>query len=34
MVLNLIKDKSLELAGTIPEDSMIYEYDLNGQPTR
>jgi len=32
-VLNLIKDKGLELAGTIPEDSMVYEYDLNGQPT-
>ncbi|MGD8450028.1 MAG: carbon monoxide dehydrogenase, partial [Desulfobacterales bacterium] len=32
-VLNLIKDNGLELAGTIPEDNMVYEYDLNGRPT-
>jgi CO dehydrogenase maturation factor len=32
-VLNLIKDNGLELAGIIPEDDMVYEYDLEGRPT-
>jgi CO dehydrogenase maturation factor len=32
-VLNLIKKNGLELAGTIPEDNDVYEYDLNGKPT-
>jgi CO dehydrogenase maturation factor len=32
-VLNLIKKNGLELAGTIPEDNAVYEYDLNGKPT-
>lgn len=31
-VLSMIKD-DLELAGTIPEDNTVYEYDLNGWPT-
>ena len=33
MVLDIINHNGLELAGTIPEDDMIYEYDLKGQPT-
>jgi CO dehydrogenase maturation factor len=32
-VLNIIKEKGLELAGTLPEDRTVYEYDLNGRPT-
>jgi len=32
-VLNIIKNEGLELAGTIPQDNTIYEYDLNGRPT-
>jgi len=32
-VLNIIKENGLELAGTIPEDPTVYEYDLNGRPT-
>jgi len=32
-VLDIIKEKGLELAGTIPEDPTVYEYDLNGRPT-
>jgi CO dehydrogenase maturation factor len=32
-VLNLIKENGMELAGTIPEDRTVYEYDLNGRPT-
>ena len=32
-VLEIIKNAELELAGTIPEDSMVYEFDLNGRPT-
>ncbi|MBW1606666.1 MAG: AAA family ATPase [Deltaproteobacteria bacterium] len=32
-ILNIIKEKGLELAGTIPEDYEVYEYDLNGRPT-
>ena len=33
VVLNILKDGGLELAGTIPADSAVYEYDLNGRPT-
>ncbi len=32
-VLGMIKKDGLELAGTIPENDTLYEYDLNGQPT-
>jgi CO dehydrogenase maturation factor len=32
-ILNIIKEKGLKLAGTIPEDNEVYEYDLNGRPT-
>jgi CO dehydrogenase maturation factor len=32
-VLDLIKDEGLELAGTIPEDNAVYEFDLDGTPT-
>jgi len=32
-VLNIVKNEGLELAGTIPQDNTIYEYDLNGRPT-
>jgi CO dehydrogenase maturation factor len=32
-VLNMIRGKGLEIAGTIPEDNMVYEYDLKGRPT-
>ena len=32
-ILNLIKENGLELVGTIPEDSDVYDYDLNGRPT-
>ncbi len=32
-VMKVIKDEGLELAGTIPEDDTVYEYDLNGRPT-
>ncbi|MBW1643439.1 MAG: carbon monoxide dehydrogenase, partial [Deltaproteobacteria bacterium] len=31
--LKIIKEANLEFAGTIPEDDMVYEYDLKGQPT-
>jgi CO dehydrogenase maturation factor len=31
--LEMIKTAGLELAGTVPEDDAIYEYDFNGQPT-
>jgi len=33
VVLDILKDGGLELAGTIPADSAVYEYDLNGRPT-
>lgn len=33
IVLEILNKADLELAGTIPEDKTIYEYDLNGQPT-
>ena len=32
-VLEILDKAGLELAGTIPEDKTIYEYDLNGQAT-
>lgn len=32
-VRNMIKNEGLEHVGTIPEDSAVYEYDLNGRPT-
>jgi CO dehydrogenase maturation factor len=31
--LEMIEAAGLELAGTVPEDETIYEYDFNGQPT-
>lgn len=31
--MNIIKEAGLEFAGTIPEDDMVYDYDLKGQPT-
>ena len=31
--LEMIDSAGLELAGTVPEDDTIYEYDFNGQPT-
>ena len=33
MALKIIKENGVELAGTIPEDNTVYEYDLNGRPT-
>ena len=33
IALNMIKEKGIDLAGTIPEDHTVYEYDLNGRPT-
>jgi len=32
-VVNMVKKNGLEMAGTIPEDNDVYEYDLNGRPT-
>jgi CO dehydrogenase maturation factor len=32
-ILDMIKNGSLELAGMVPEDRAIYEYDLEGRPT-
>lgn len=32
-ILGMIKEAGLNFAGTIPEDSTLYEYDLNGRPT-
>jgi len=32
-ILGMIEKDGLELAGTIPENDTLYEYDLNGQPT-
>jgi len=31
--LEMIKAAGLELAGSVPDDDTIYEYDFNGQPT-
>ena len=33
VVQRIIDTGGLELAGMIPDDEMIYEYDLNGKPT-
>jgi CO dehydrogenase maturation factor len=33
LLLDPVLGNGLELAGTIPEDRQIYEYDLNGRPT-
>jgi len=33
VVVNIIKDNGVELAGTIPDDRTLYEYDLTGIPT-
>ncbi|MDM8524500.1 AAA family ATPase [Desulfococcaceae bacterium HSG8] len=33
MMLNIIRESGLELAGTIPEDDAVYDYDLEGLPT-
>jgi CO dehydrogenase maturation factor len=33
MIEKILKEGDLELVGAIPEDRMIYEYDLNGRPT-
>jgi len=33
VVVNMIKDSGLEIAGTIPDDRTVYEYDLTGIPT-
>ena len=32
-VHRIIEESGLELVGTIPDDEMIYEFDLNGRPT-
>ena len=32
-VLEIINNAGLELAGTIPEDDTVYEFDLDGRPT-
>ena len=32
-ILELLKNDGLELAGTIPENDTVYEYDLDGKPT-
>ena len=32
-VLDMIREEGLELAGTVPADDMVYEYDLDGKPT-
>ncbi|QTA88504.1 AAA family ATPase [Desulfonema magnum] len=33
MVLDILDEAGLNLAGTVPEDDTLYEYDLNGRPT-
>ncbi len=33
MALEMIRKGGLELAGTVPEDRTIYEFDFNGRPT-
>ena len=33
VVVNMIKDNGIEIAGTIPDDRTVYEYDLTGIPT-
>jgi CO dehydrogenase maturation factor len=32
-VLKMVEKEGIELAGTIPEDDVLYEFDLNGRPT-
>lgn len=32
-VMEMISNDGLELAGTIPQDDVVYEYDLKGKPT-
>ena len=32
-VMNIISEGGLELAGMVPEDEAVYEYDLKGKPT-
>lgn len=32
-VMDMIAAEGLELAGTVPEDDVLYEFDLNGRPT-
>ncbi len=32
-ILSMINEAGINLAGTIPEDKTLYEYDLNGRPT-
>ena len=32
-IMNLIAENGLELAGMVPEDDELYEYDSNGKPT-
>jgi len=32
-VLSILDEEDLELAGTIPDDETVYEYDLDGRPT-
>ncbi len=32
-VLKMLESANLELAGTIPENETVYQYDLNGRPT-
>jgi CO dehydrogenase maturation factor len=31
--MNILKEGGLELAGTVPADETVYEFDLNGRPT-
>ena len=33
MALEMIKDGDLELAGTVPDDRTVYEFDFEGRPT-
>jgi CO dehydrogenase maturation factor len=33
VVFDMIQNNGIEIAGTIPDDSILYEYDLNGIPT-
>jgi CO dehydrogenase maturation factor len=32
-VMNILREGGLELAGTVPADETVYEFDLNGRPT-
>jgi CO dehydrogenase maturation factor len=32
-MLAVLKEGGLELAGTVPADPVVYDYDLNGRPT-